>query len=70
MCKICDKGTQQISSVEFEGYTARVRLDLDANQIDCQLVRIDKDGTYGEWSTDCLDINYCPVCGKKLDEPI
>lgn len=70
MCKICDKGTQQISSVEFEGYTARVRLDLDANQIDCQLVRIDEDGTYGEWSTDCLDINYCPVYGKKLNEPI
>ena len=27
MCRICDKGTQQISSVEFEGYTARVRLE-------------------------------------------
>lgn len=70
MCKICDKGTQQISSVEFEGYTARVRLDLDANQIDCQLVRITENDVFGEWSNNCLDINYYPVCGKKLDKPI
>lgn len=70
MCKICDKGTQQISSVEFEGYIARVRLDLEANQIDCQLVKIIENDVFGEWSNNCLDINYCPVCGKKLDEPI
>lgn len=70
MCKICDKGTQQISSVEFEGYTARVRLDLEANQIDCQLVKIIENDVFGEWSNNCLDINYCPVCGKKLDKPI
>lgn len=68
MCKVCDKGTQCISSVEFEGYTGRVRLDLDANQIDCQIVKITEDNIYGEWSNNCLDISYCPVCGKKLNE--
>lgn len=78
MCKYCEE-TSCISVAEYKmndekwDYAlARVRLDIrpedDLFQIDCEALVVDKKGDpYGEWSTcDVLDINYCPMCGKKL----
>lgn len=69
-CSLCGVGTQCISDVDFEGYNASVRLDLEFNQIDCELVRIDPDtgDVFGEWSSNALNIKYCPECGVKLPE--
>ena len=69
-CPLCSKGTQCISDVNFEGYNASVRLDLDFNQIDCELVRIDPEtgAIFGEWSMNPLNIKYCPECGIKLPD--
>lgn len=65
MCKICEGGTRCISQVQHGDMIARVRLDLEFNQIDCQVLNTDGQGS---WTDDCFDINYCPVCGKKLKE--
>lgn len=54
---------------------ARTRMDIrpedDLWQIDTEIVVLVQDEeserprVYGEWS-DALNINYCPMCGKKL----
>ena len=54
---------------------ARTRMDIrpedDLWQIDTEVVVLVQDEeserprVYGEWS-DALNINYCPMCGKKL----
>ena len=54
---------------------ARTRMDVrpedDLWQIDTEIVVLVQDEeserprVYGEWS-DALNINYCPMCGKKL----
>lgn len=44
------------------------RLDLENNQIDIQFGLLNSDNSASvnsDW-TYCLDIHYCPVCGKKL----
>lgn len=46
------------------------RADMEANQIDCQFGILDDDGTAieGTWSNFAIDINFCPVCGRRLPE--
>ena len=65
MCKICENGTIPIAKASYKGQNAVVRLDLECNQIDCQVI---DDNGFGAWSDNALDILFCPVCGKKLPE--
>lgn len=79
MCRYCEE-TSCIDSVEYnvenlsdgkiDFVEARVRLDIrpedDLYQIDSEVVAIVGDKVYGEWSNNALDINYCPMCGRKL----
>lgn len=46
------------------------RADMEANQIDCEVGILNEDGyaTQAQWSNFAIDINYCPVCGRKLPE--
>lgn len=41
-----------------------LRLDLEANQIDMEIGTLDPDDY--SWSG-AIDINFCPVCGRKLE---
>lgn len=83
MCQYCEETScishatfyprNWIDSGEIEIIQALVRLDVipedDLFQIDCEVTGITNDlRSYGEWSCDCLDINYCPMCGRKLRE--
>lgn len=45
-----------------------IRADMEANQIDCQFGLLDELGMSieGTWSDFAIDINFCPVCGRKL----
>lgn len=44
------------------------RADMEFNQIDCQFGIVGEDGKFEEscFSDFALDINFCPVCGRKL----
>lgn len=74
-CEIC-KGyeTKPVLDVSYtdleEEIKAVVRFDTEVNpaQFDCQVKKIKQgeDGVYGEWSDNCITVNFCPVCGRKL----
>lgn len=76
-CEFC-KETRMVSSVklDIEGkeVIGRLRLDLDHNDIDMQMVHYRYKETNGEkpdlseWS-DSQPINVCPVCGGILIDP-
>lgn len=46
------------------------RADMEFNQIDCQFGILGEDGKseWGEWSDCAIDINFCPVCGRRLEK--
>ena len=60
---------------DIQSAIARTRMDIrpedDLWQIDTEIVVLVQDEEserpriYGKWS-DALNINYCPMCGKKL----
>lgn len=62
---------------DVQSAIARTRMDIrpedDLWQIDTEVVVLVQDEEserpriYGEWS-DALNINYCPMCGKRLRE--
>lgn len=80
-CKFC-KETNCITShtitpigkdSKVKEITSLVRLDIrpedDLFQIDVQTLYKNNEGKYiGEFSDDCLDINFCPMCGRSLRE--
>lgn len=46
-----------------------IRMDMEALQIDNELAYQQKDDTkhcYGKWSDTAININFCPVCGRRL----
>ena len=46
-----------------------IRIDMEALQIDNELAYQQKDDTehcYGKWSDTGININFCPVCGRRL----
>lgn len=46
-----------------------IRMDMDALQIDNELAYQQKDDTehcYAKWSDASININFCPVCGRRL----
>lgn len=46
---------------------ADIRPDDNLFQIDVQTLYTNNEGkVMGSFSDDCLDINFCPVCGRKL----
>lgn len=60
---------------DVQSVIARTRMDIrpedDLWQIDTEIVVLvqneedERPRVYGEWS-DALNINYCPMCGKRL----
>lgn len=84
MCRYCEQ-TSCISTAEYDSrgisdntidsIEARVRLDIipedNLYQIDSEVVAFVGNSVFGEWSTaNILDINYCPMCGRKLRDNI
>lgn len=46
-----------------------IRMDMEALQIDNELAYQQKDDTehcYAKWSNTGININFCPVCGRRL----
>lgn len=73
-CGLCDdKQTKCIIASNLattigEKAFVDVRFDLENNQIDAQFGLLNEDGSASvnsDWSSS-LNINYCPICGKKL----
>lgn len=71
-CKYCETTDNLISESFVDESTGRdmivdLRFDLDHNQLDVYhgftTFRMER----GEW-TDGIDINYCPFCGRDLNE--
>ncbi len=65
-CKVCQT-TDCIIAANYKNIGADLRIDLDNNQLDIQLGYTDQEGKFidSDWNG-VLDINYCPVCGRKL----
>lgn len=81
MCKYCKETScidyasydcKHISEGKIDSIEARVRMDIrpedELYQIDSEVVAIVGDKVYGKWSDTALNINYCPMCGRKLRE--
>lgn len=75
-CSLCgDEETKCIISSDLtlangEKPFVDIRLDLENNQIDAQFGLLNEDNSASvnsDWSNS-LNINYCPICGKKLKE--
>lgn len=66
MCEYCET-TRTICYANFEGYEARVTMNLNLNEIDCEIVRFHDGELYGAATNKALNINYCPVCGRELN---
>lgn len=72
MCKFCEI-TDCVLSGGYKTSTQRIafadlRFDEENSQLDINFGLLDDNGYQGKdatWS-DSLDINYCPVCGRKL----
>lgn len=57
------KGIDKVASL----VRADIRPEDNLFQIDVQTLYTNNEGkVMGSFSDDCLDINYCPVCGRKL----
>ena len=69
MCEFCSNTNYLISEeyITEEGIKvfADLRFDTDYNQLEIKYGVLDNSG--GEWSKS-LNIKYCPICGKKLQE--
>lgn len=79
-CKFCGEVNCIVShsievpdevSEDIKRVASLVRFDSrpedDIFQIDVETIYEGKDGTFrGGFSDDCVDINFCPVCGRKL----
>ena len=49
------------------------RMDCEANQIDCCFGTLKEENDMsdeGNWTDFAININFCPICGRKLDPPI
>lgn len=74
MCEYC-KETNCVLSEGIKTSTGRVafadlRFDSENNELDINYGLLNEDGSQGkdtQWS-DSFGINYCPVCGRKLDK--
>lgn len=72
-CNFCDEtkcvayGDSYFKSIDKKIFVD-FRADMEANQIDCAFGILNEDGTPSErvFSDFAIDINYCPVCGRKL----
>lgn len=75
-CKFCCETNCVLTSSMKNGEDtiySDIRMDCrpedDLWQIDNEIVyqyRDDKDHAFGEWSNTAIDLNYCPICGRKL----
>lgn len=47
-----------------------IRVDMDFNQIDFEFGILNEDPrlTLAEWSNCAINMNYCPICGRKLEK--
>lgn len=86
MCKYCENTTNlfsqffqidnsKINHGDLTGVINNLRMDIrpedNIYQLDIELIRYDNKGnTITEWSDNCIDIKYCPFCGKHLVDPI
>lgn len=79
MCKYCEETScinyatydcKHISKEKIDHIEAIVRLDIrpedELYQIDSEVIAIVDNIVYGNWSDKSFDINYCPICGRKL----
>ncbi len=74
MCDFCKQTDVVLSGLHTTTFGrlafADLRLDLENKQLDMEFGLLDINGSAGKdtaWS-DAININYCPICGKKLKE--
>lgn len=66
-CAIHDK--RHFPTIDKEIFVD-VRIDMDFNQIDFEFGILGEtpDETLATWSSCAIDMNYCPICGKRLEK--
>lgn len=74
MCKFCEQ-TDNLISEDYQTSVGRkvfadLRFDTENNELDMEYGLLEVDGSSGadtNWSH-AIKINYCPMCGRKLDK--
>ncbi len=63
MCKYCDKGISTL----FEDKYTKVKIVNNGSSVYCEIenTRYFEDG-FTSTGNDFFDIEYCPICGRKL----